>query len=158
MATSIVDKRRVAIAYDCSEDAQKLFQWSLKNIVRADTDHVILLSAMQIGDKTAGSSFMPTSPGKVKSPLDLPADSTTRGRLEALGEELRKMGISSEAHVLTGDAKALIPRYTQNNQVELLIVGSRGLGTVKSVFLGSVSDRCIHECPCPVLVVRNATI
>lgn len=158
MATSIVDKRRVAIAYDCSEDAQKLFQWSLKNIVRADTDHVILLSAMQIGDKTAGSSFMPTSPGKVKSPLDLPADSTTRGRLEALGEELRKMGISSEAHVLTGDAKALIPRYTQNNQVELLIVGSRGLGTVKSVVLGSVSDRCIHECPCPVLVVRNATI
>jgi hypothetical protein len=29
---------------------------------------------------------------------------------------------------------------------------------MKSVFLGSVSDKCVHECPCPVLVVRNATI
>jgi len=71
---------------------------------------------------------------------------------------LNQLHISSEVHILWGEAKALIPRFTEAHKVDLLIVGSRGLGAVKSVFLGSVSDTCLKECPCPVLVVRNATV
>ncbi|KAI9317556.1 hypothetical protein BX666DRAFT_2026831 [Dichotomocladium elegans] len=165
MATSITDKRRVALAYDGSDDAQKLFEWAIKNVIRPDSDHVILLSAVDQNEKKADGSHTPTSPilgsrspRRDLAPQELPPSSSVRGRLEALGNRLRTYNVSSEEHVLWGEPKVLIPRFTQNNHVDLLVVGSRGLGTVKSVFLGSVSDRCIHECPCPVLVVRNATI
>ena len=35
----------------------------------------------------------------------------------------------------------------------LLVLGSRGLGMVKRMFLGSISAHCIHHSDIPVLVV-----
>jgi nucleotide-binding universal stress UspA family protein len=37
---------------------------------------------------------------------------------------------------------------------DLLVVGSRGHGTLNGVLLGSVSRQCAHHGPCPVGVVR----
>ncbi len=39
-------------------------------------------------------------------------------------------------------------------QARMLVVGSRGLGGVAGMLLGSVSDRCTRYARCPVLVVR----
>lgn len=181
MPLSITEKRRVAIAYDGSDDARKLFDWSVKNIIRPDNDHIILLSAVHRNDKPSGGGLFggkkdvkePTSKDgelpmlsttvtkveeAMKETENHPQGQTARQRLEAMSASLRQLNISSEEHILWGDAKTLLPRYTQAHKVDLLIVGSRGLGAVKSVFLGSVSDTCLKECPCPVLVVRNATI
>ncbi|OAD68335.1 hypothetical protein PHYBLDRAFT_94086, partial [Phycomyces blakesleeanus NRRL 1555(-)] len=161
--------RRVALAYDGSEDAHKLLDWTIKNIIVPEKDHIIVLSAVPHGEKTIPENnhhgddkkplpMLSTTPTKfnedVKEVESHPGCMTARERLEDMSARLRTLHISCEEHILWGEAKVLIPRYTQQNKVDLLIVGSRGLGAVKSVFLGSVSDRCIHECPCPVLVVR----
>lgn len=185
MSISITEKRRVALAYDGSEDARKLFDWSIQNIIKPESDHLILLSAVPPGESSMASSgglslgslgggtssssdksgslpMLSTSPSRISSAIEqagkYPQGKTARERLEDMVAHLRTLHISSEEHILWGDPKILIPRFTQQQQVDLLIVGSRGLGTVKSVFVGSVSNRCIHECPCPVLVVRNTTI
>ena len=38
---------------------------------------------------------------------------------------------------------------------ELLVVGSRGRGAVRSALLGSVALHCVTHAPCPVLVVHG---
>ncbi|KAI9244169.1 hypothetical protein BY458DRAFT_109282 [Sporodiniella umbellata] len=158
MTVSITEKRRVALAYDGTEDARKLFDWTIKNIVRAESDHLILLSAVQRSstqNRHHAKSEIVLNPTE-EIPKEI--EPTARERLTEMSNQLNKSHISSEEHILWGDAKALLPRYTQSHHVDLLIMGSRGLGAMKSVFLGSVSDVCLKECPCPVLVVRNTTI
>ncbi|MBQ1615172.1 MAG: universal stress protein, partial [Selenomonas sp.] len=38
--------------------------------------------------------------------------------------------------------------------IDLIIMGSRGLGIVKGVLLGSVSQYIVEQAKCPVLVVK----
>ncbi|KAL0662991.1 hypothetical protein Bca4012_099828 [Brassica carinata] len=54
----------------------------------------------------------------------------------------------------TGDPKEMICQAVEQTHVDLLVVGSRGLGMIKRVFLGSVSDYCAQHAKCPILIVR----
>ena len=60
--------------------------------------------------------------------------------------------------VLAGDPADEIVAYADNHDVDLIVVGSRGRGTVASTLLGSVSHAVLHEARRPVLVVRGATL
>ena len=47
-------------------------------------------------------------------------------------------------------AKVLL---AESADAQLLVVGSRGLGALEQLLLGSVSERCVRHAPCPVTVV-----
>lgn len=44
----------------------------------------------------------------------------------------------------------------EGGKSDLIVLGSRGLGTWKALLLGSVSDGVLHHAHCPVLIVRNS--
>ena len=60
-----------------------------------------------------------------------------------------KVEVSSR--VIRGDAKVLLVEAAQH--ARLLVVGSRAMGPVRAVLLGSVSRYCAHHSGCPVVVV-----
>lgn len=59
--------------------------------------------------------------------------------------------------LLRGDAAAEIIEYAKTRQVDLIVAGSRGLGTIKGWLLGSVSRKLAHYAPCSVLIVRGGS-
>jgi nucleotide-binding universal stress UspA family protein len=60
-------------------------------------------------------------------------------------------GVESSVEVYTGTAAGSL--LDQTEQLDLLVVGSRGYGPVRRVLLGSVSSQLVRSAACPVLVV-----
>jgi nucleotide-binding universal stress UspA family protein len=67
---------------------------------------------------------------------------------------LEESGVQVDTVVLTGPPAEGLAESAQAIDVDLVAVGSRGRGAVARMLLGSVSDRLVHICPKPVLVVR----
>lgn len=63
-----------------------------------------------------------------------------------------------EGSVLRGRAATVLVERSHSLGADLLIVGSRGHGTVASLLLGSVSAELVDTAPCPVLVARTAEV
>ena len=59
----------------------------------------------------------------------------------------------AEARALRGDPAECLADVADEEDAELIVVGSRGLGAFKAVFLGSVSNALIGVARCPVLIV-----
>jgi len=53
-----------------------------------------------------------------------------------------------------GQPRDAICRVVADEAPDMLIIGSRGLGSMDRMMLGSVSDYVVHHCTSPVLVVR----
>jgi nucleotide-binding universal stress UspA family protein len=67
---------------------------------------------------------------------------------------LAESGLQAERMIETGQAAPAICKVAADGAFDLIVVGSRGHGELKSLLLGSTSDTVIHTAPCPVLVVR----
>ena len=67
-----------------------------------------------------------------------------------------KKGIIFNGKILGGDPPYDIVRFAHNkrNGISMIVIGARGRGTLKGIFLGSVSNYVIHKSKIPVLVVK----
>ena len=60
-----------------------------------------------------------------------------------------------ERWVTEGDPAKEIVRSAQDRDVDLVVLGARGLGTLGRLLLGSVSETVLHHAGRPVLIVRD---
>lgn len=71
------------------------------------------------------------------------------------GVELAKsLGLEADRRLGKGIPAEEILRVAEEEGVDLIVIGSRGLSGVKAFLLGSVSDKVSHHAKCPVLIVR----
>lgn len=47
-----------------------------------------------------------------------------------------------------------ICQYAEEKQIDLIIMGSRGLGKVRKILLGSVSNYVVQRAMCPIFIVK----
>ena len=66
----------------------------------------------------------------------------------------RDMGICYRCRYESGHPAEQILRVACEEDVDLIVMGSRGLSEWKALLLGSVSDHVIHHAHCSVLIVR----
>jgi nucleotide-binding universal stress UspA family protein len=63
-------------------------------------------------------------------------------------------GLTYTLKVAIGDPAGEIIGIAEKENADLLIIGSRGLGTIKSAVIGSVSQKVAHQAKCPVMIVK----
>lgn len=84
-------------------------------------------------------------------------DSRKKDAEEILSAALKEIGeISCEIHteLLEGDPATTIIDVADTRKSNIIIMGSRGLGRLAGLVLGSTSQKVVAHAPCPVLIVR----
>jgi len=62
--------------------------------------------------------------------------------------------IPCQLHVVTGDPAAAIVTLARELGCDLIVMGTRGLGAVAGLALGSVATKVVHDADMPVLLVK----
>ncbi len=63
-------------------------------------------------------------------------------------------GIEKAAFSQSGSPAITIMDFAEKENSDLIVMGSRGLGVVKGVLLGSVSQYVAEQSKCPLLIVK----
>jgi nucleotide-binding universal stress UspA family protein len=106
--------------------------------------HVVEVLDMDL----VGTPALMSAPGFYKPPREI--EEHARKALEHLVAGL-PADVHAEPLVKVGDPAYHLVAHSEN--VDLLVVGSRGYGPHRAVLLGSVSGRLVRKAACPVLVV-----
>ena len=60
-----------------------------------------------------------------------------------------------QTSLLEGQPYEQLAGYAEANDIDMIVLGVRGHGLVKTLFLGSTTDRVVRKSPCPVLSVGS---
>ncbi len=89
---------------------------------------------------------------------------TAEEELRAKGTRILKRAASNlpsvcgevSQHLKIGNTASIILTMAEKESVDLIIMGSRGLGTIKEHVLGSVSHQVATHAACPTLIVKSS--
>ena len=69
-------------------------------------------------------------------------------------EEVGEIPGNYETETLEGDPAETILRVVDTFDIDIIIMGTRGLGDMRSLILGSQSHKVVSGASCPVMLVR----
>ncbi|KAG7088502.1 hypothetical protein E1B28_012489 [Marasmius oreades] len=149
-------KKMYVVGSDLSEESRYAVEWGIGTVLR-DGDEMLIVTVVENDARVD------------------PATPNTADRTGKLRSQQERQGL---AYILVRQATSLLQRTTLNvtiacqawhaknarhmlldivdyNEPVMLIVGSRGLGQLKNILLGSTSHYLIQKCSVPVMVARR---
>ena len=151
MGTELRDKvlRKILIATDGSETAEKA------------ADFGVQIAGLS-GAKVYAVYVIDTTP-YYSIPLDQIWSKEVYEQLEQMGNEItsnvektaKAAGLEAESIVLKGDPAQRIVNFAEEQNVDMIVVGSHGIGGFERLVIGSVSEKVVRHAKIPVLVFRE---
>jgi len=154
--------KKILVAQDGSESSQRAAQAALELAEKLKADLVVLhaiSSPTSYYHSTIASPTGMSLPAPSQHEIDAYYAYARKVALGIVGEtesKAKKQGI----HVKTEIPEAVssivetIVNHASKENVDLIVVGTRGLGGFKKLLLGSVSSGIVSHAHCPVLIVR----
>ncbi len=142
--------RDILLSYDGSPSAERALEEAI-DLAQLAHARLTILTAVT---KAAAWSYSGPSVAAVASltlELEQEAAATQRNAVERVPQDLPVTTILTHEPIV----KAL-DKQIREGKHDLVVMGSRGFGTVKGTLLGSVSQHVLHHCPLPVLILHAA--
>lgn len=151
--------KKILVAFDGSESSQHALNHGVQVARKFNADIIIISVVPRV--------MMPVFPdeGFGAAPITAAQEFTEYQErmknfyLEALSEAEEDLDKSSpelnvEIVLMEGRPSSTIVEKAEEENVDLIVIGSRGLGGITGFILGSTSRRVVDSCTKPILVVK----
>lgn len=154
--------KKILVALDGSESSQRAAQAALELAEKLKTELIVLHAISPPTSYYHSTIASPTGmslPAPSQHEIDAYYAYARKVALSVVGEtesKAKKHGIAVKTEIpeaVSSVVETIINHAVKEN-VDLIIVGTRGLGGFKKMLLGSVSSGIVSHAHCPVLVVR----
>lgn len=149
--------KKVMVAIDESEFSHYALECTLQNLRETLEDSKLLIfTAQSVSDL---GYLYASSYGAAPIELVSYVQENNTKIAEALLEKAKGIctqhGVTADTITEVGDPKEVICEAVEKLNIELLVLGNHGRRGLQRAFLGSVSNYCVHNAKCPVLVVKK---
>jgi nucleotide-binding universal stress UspA family protein len=136
----------VVVGVDGSATAAEAFRYAL-DLVKLSGGKLHLVTAYK--KTVVSTSGLPDEFVDVAGP-----GAQASALLDDLASRARAAGIEAETHALKEDPADAIVAVAEDNNVDLIVVGNKGMKGVRRV-LGSVPNDVAHRATCSTLIVQT---
>ncbi len=138
----------ILLAIDGSRDAEQAFRQAI-DLAECEHSRLTLFSAVAAPPSLAYASVSGAVAATLARDAEAETEAILRTAVERVPEQIPVRTVFSSAAV-----RPALLHEIKTGRHDLLVMGSRGRGAVRSALLGSVSHYALHHSPIPVLIVH----
>lgn len=143
--------KKVLVAYDGSDLSKHAVQEAKKQVIDYPEGEIHIITVV--------STTGPVTNATMAEAVGKELAERYETEVDTLKRELEKEeNITVKTKIMVGEAEGnpgeRICNYAEEEDVDMIVIGSRGLGGVRKMLLGSVSNNVVQKSTKPVLVIK----
>ncbi len=147
--------KKILVPLDGSKQSDKTLDYAFELARNLETGLVV----MHVIDDTFTENIEKTmkdvlSGVKIKDAIDAYANIFTKEIFDSASEKAVTYGVRLKTYSVRGDPAEEILKYAKKKKVDLIVMGSTGIGKAEQFLFGSVTDKVARHAPCTVTIVR----
>jgi len=144
---------KILVALDGSPLAEKGLESAMATAKQNPGSKLVLITILEASALKDGMFYEGIAYEQLQSQLKQALEEVARKYMDNLVAKYTSEGVDMHVEVGCGGAAEEIVKYTENNQIDLIVLTTRGRSGLKKFFLGSVAAKVISTSPVPVLVL-----
>ena len=138
---------RILIPVDGSRASLRALDFAIAMVGQNPGTSLVLLnvqniSAMDLTGAETGSDWQEAA-----------SEASTKALKEAVGKA-EAAGIAFKSIVRTGQTAEAIAQVARDEEIDHIVMGTRGLGSIQGLLLGSVAMKVIHLAEVPITLIK----
>ena len=140
---------RLLVAFDGSETAQRGLRYAIGLAQSMHDASIHLVNAHEAPDLEGAVAIYVSHEKMAELQREHSEGVLANGALL-----LKEAGVAYTTEVLVGHVGAVIAKCADDRQCDMIIMGTRGMGAIGNLLMGSVSTRVVHFAHVPVTLVK----
>lgn len=144
-----IELKRILVGCDFSPDSDLAFEYALNLAQRFRAElHLVHVMTVAIHKYTwLESSF------ESREQFDQEIKARYKEKMQKMVPEEALSWCRPYTELLIGQPHKEMNKYVNANNIDLIVLGTRGAGIIETLFVGSTTDRLVRQAKCPVLSV-----
>lgn len=142
------------VPYDGSTYSQKALKMSME-MARAFDSSIYLVNVIDITTVSPPGQIRSKETRKTLDQIKSSIKNSAESYLQKIQKDYKDSGVIIKGFVLEGDVAEKLLKFIQDNDIDLAVIGSKGLSGISKIkTLGSVSRKVSELAKCPIVIVR----